>query len=105
MGVHGRVDTRRDRKTADHEPFAPDHLAFNALGEALRGMRRPVLVLERGNDRVHGRADRPLSRPEPSAAKSGWTLTTPYWRSASSTLAAIIQTKLIDPPGAATFGW
>src|SRR4029077_1930520 len=95
MGVHGRHDARRERETADHEPFAPDHLALDALGELFGWIGGPVLVLERGNvDGIHGRADRPLSRPEPSVAKSGWTLTTPYWRSSSSTLAAIIHTKL-----------
>ena len=44
------------------------------------------------------------SSPEGIAAKSGWTLTTPYWRSVSSVCAAIIHRKLMEPPGAATFG-
>ena len=44
------------------------------------------------------------SSPEGVAAKSGWTLTTPYWRSLSSVCAAIIHRKLMEPPGAATFG-
>ncbi len=42
--------------------------------------------------------------PEGIAAKSGCTFTTPNWRSVSSVWAAIIHRKLIEPPGAATFG-
>src|SRR5262245_37231459 len=44
------------------------------------------------------------SSPEPPAAYSGCTLTTPYKRSSPSLIAAIIHRKLIWPPGAATFG-
>src|SRR5215467_12366746 len=48
---------------------------------------------------------RPASSPDPIAANSGCTLTTPYWRSICSVFAAIIHTKLIGLPGAATLGW
>ena len=51
------------------------------------------------------RPHRPLSSPVGIAANSGCTLTTPYWRSSRSRFAAIIHRKLIEPPGAATFGW
>ena len=54
---------------------------------------------------VHRVLRRPCRGPNPCAAKSGCTLTTPYWRSSSSRLAAIIQRKLMAPPGAATLGW
>ena len=51
---------------------------------------------------------RSFSSPvEPRTARrnSGCTLTTPNRASSSSRFAAIIQRKLICPPGAATFGW
>ena len=90
---------------ADHQPLAPDHLPLDALGDPLAGDRGPVRcgTLD-GIPDSHFFSDRPLSSPEPIAANSGWTLTTPYWRSSSSRLAAIIHRKLIDAPGAATFG-
>ena len=56
-------------------------------------------------ERPAHRAALPGSRPEPLAAYSGCTLTTPNWRSSPSRCAAIIQRKLIEPPGAPTPGW
>src|SRR5205814_3234325 len=47
---------------------------------------------------------RDASSPDPPCAYSGCTLTTPNWRSSPSRIAAIIQRKLIVPPGADTFG-
>lgn len=65
--------------------------------------RSAVLELEHRLRFGQLRSDRPLSSPEPIAANSGWTFTTPYWRSSPSRLAAVIQMKLICAPGAATF--
>src|SRR5213594_2959301 len=48
---------------------------------------------------------RDASRPDPLCAYSGCTLTTPNCRSSPSRMAAIIQRKLIAPPGAETLGW
>src|SRR5262245_4516585 len=106
MGVHGRHDPRPESQPADHEAIAPDHLPFDPVGNLLDRHIGPVAVLKRedGIAARHFFSDRPLSRPEPMDAKAGCTFTTPYWRSSFSRLAAIIQRKLIAPPGAATFG-
>src|SRR5687768_14963737 len=91
-----RVDRRHysglNRQPADHQLFADDHLTCNPVGHVLGGDGLPIHFF-------------PLSRPDPPAANSGCTLTTPNSRSSSSRVAAIIQRKLICPPGAATFGW
>ena len=105
MRVHGGDDAGGERETADHHAIAPHHLPCDALGDPLRRNRGPVPLDDPRNGRVHRVAVRAASRPDPSAAKSGCTLTTPYWRSTSSRFAAIIQTKLIALPGAPTFGW
>ncbi len=105
MTVHRRHDAGRERQAADHHALARDELPLDAVGDPLDRRLGPVPLAEAGEvERRHFRSDRPLSSPDPSATKSGWTLTTPYWRSSFSRLAAIIQTKLIEPPGAATLG-
>ena len=45
--VHGGDDVRREAQPAHHQPLAPDHLALDALGDALDGNRGPVDVLKR----------------------------------------------------------
>ena len=39
MRVHGRHDARLEAQTADHQLLAPDHLALDAVGDALDGNR------------------------------------------------------------------
>src|SRR5437867_9688615 len=78
--------------------------------QALRRSPTSVVVAICGSripnpeSRVTSRVHRPLSSPVGDPANSGCTLTTPYCRSSRSRLAAIIHRKLIEPPGAATFG-
>ena len=96
--------SKRSRQIISRSP----QIIWRSMPSAMcsTGIVGPVAVLK-GEDGIAARhffSARPLSRPEPMAANSGCTLTTPYWRSTSSRLAAIIQRKLIAPPGAATFG-
>ena len=93
--MHRRDDAGADAEAAHHQLLAPDHLPLDALGDFF------------GFDAFPVRRDHffPLSSPEPVAAKSGCTFTTPNNRSSSSRFAAMNQRKLIAPPGAATFGW
>ena len=89
--------------TATSAPASARAVAI-AAPEAARGAgheRDPALE---GEEAAHFVAF-PGSSPDPPAAYSGWTLTTPNCRSIPSRCAAIIQRKLIDPPGAATPGW
>src|SRR6266511_2733328 len=106
MRMHCCHNVRRKTKAAHHQPLTPDHLTLDTLADVRGRNRRPIDMLEL-DDRfclLHFFSDRPASRPDGVDANSGCTFTTPYCRSASSRLAAIIQRKLIDPPGAATLG-
>src|SRR5437763_1172195 len=60
-----------------------------------------VVAGARGVTNLHRRD---ASNPDPPAAYSGCTLTTPNCRSSPSRMAAIIQRKLMAPPGAETLG-
>src|SRR5262245_46676025 len=72
---------------------------------SIRGGHDVAVLRLRSEEDLLGRLpQRPFSSPVGAPANSGCTLTTPYFRSSFSRLAAIIHRKLIDPPGAATLG-
>src|SRR5438132_11438559 len=117
MIVFRRDQKRREAEAADHQILADDHLPLDAFSDLLYGNTGPIQVLSFAEERSarrcllfvlgncrHGYFPRAASRPDPPAAYSGCTFTTPYWRSSPSRIAAIIHKKLICPPGAATLG-
>src|SRR6185295_6644216 len=116
MIVLGSHQKRLVTKTTDHHAVADEHLSLDSLGRVLDGNLGPVQMLSEVGTvavavvlRKSGRhfvsfyfLSLTASRPDPPAAYSGCTFTTPYRRSSPSLIAAIIQRKLICPPGAAT---
>src|SRR6185503_20854308 len=118
-----RSDQKRlEAETANHHPVADKHLSLDSFGRMLNGNVGPVqmtsnvetvavaipvaVIFRRGVGHFCFLYFLSLtaSRPDPLAAYSGCTFTTPYRRSSPSRIAAIIHRKLIWPPGAATFG-
>src|SRR5687767_5999717 len=112
-----------ETKAANHHLMAHQHLALDSVSHLLDGNVGPVQVpgeticgavaVTRAVSIWVGGIVRHFcfyflsltaSRPDPLAAYSGCTFTTPYKRSSPSLIAAIIHRKLICPPGAATFG-
>ena len=102
-GGRGRLLARVQRDVGAGAGERDRHAGAEPAGRA--GHERDLAVEPEAVQR-HRRQAFALAAPSPegSAAKSGCTLTTPNWRSASSGWAAIIHRKLIEPPGAATFG-
>src|SRR5207253_2107549 len=113
------VDERRDDRGVESEAAAQsarDVVLAAALPRLKRARRGDAAVagiesqhhLAEGDEIVaRGFFDlhlRDASSPDPPCAYSGCTFTTPNWRSSPSRIAAIIQRKLIVPPGAETFG-
>src|SRR5262249_14546216 len=109
MRMNGGVEMRPERQPTDHQLLSDDHLPPDPVGDPLDGHVFPSLRragFHRVSGQWHQRGAFPASSPDrPPAAYSGWTFTTPNFRSTSSRCAAIIQRKLIGLPGAATFGW
>jgi hypothetical protein len=109
--IMGRSDEVRRKLKPDHRHIlAVDHLAASPVREMFDRDGLPVPMPAgfrvQGLHRLtHYRFSLPASIPEPPAAYSGCTLTTPNCLSSRSRFAAIIHRKLIDPPGAATLGW
>src|SRR5688572_790291 len=97
MRMNRRHRMRGNAQPAHHDSIAPEELTFDAFGDPLGGNRAPV-TLPGDENRVacaHFLSALPASRPDGVVANSGCTLTTPYWRSSFSRLAAIIHRKLI----------
>src|SRR6186713_307729 len=97
MRVDRRHRMRGNAQAAHHDSIAEEELPFDAFGDPLGWNRAPITLLSVENriGCAHFLSALPASRPDGVVANSGCTLTTPYKRSSSSRLAAIIQRKLM----------